>query len=162
MRTHYTLSVALWLVATAAAPASGQVQVQVHVATPTIRFAEPPPLVEVSPGVQVVQDYDEEVFFVDGWYWCRSGDVWYRTRDHRGGWVVVERRHVPGTIVRIKPGHYRHFHPHEGDRGRVKVREHGDREVVRVKVKEEGHHGHEGHQGNENNEGRGRGHGRWR
>ena len=52
--------------------------VRVTVATPTVRFETAPQLVEVSPGVQVVPEYGEEVFFVDGWYWCRAGGAWFR------------------------------------------------------------------------------------
>jgi hypothetical protein len=78
-------------------------------ATVRVTFATPPPLVVVEPGIQVVPDYGEEVFFVDGWYWHRGGSVWYRTRDHRGGWVVVEPRYVPVRLTRIPPGHYKHW-----------------------------------------------------
>ena len=42
-----------------------------------------------EPGVQVVEDNDEEVFFVDGYYWHPGPDgVWFRTRTWRGGWVA--------------------------------------------------------------------------
>jgi hypothetical protein len=88
---------------------SAVAQVNVYIATPTIRFEVAPPLVVVSPGVMVVPDYEEEVFFVNGWYWCRRGPYWYRARDHRGGWVVVERQYVPVTLVKTPPGHYKHY-----------------------------------------------------
>jgi hypothetical protein len=88
---------------------AAQVNVQVQIGVPTVRFETAPVLVEVSPGVQVVPDYDQEVFFVDGWYWYRSGPHWYRTHDHRGGWVVVHRREVPRGLVRIPPGRYKHY-----------------------------------------------------
>ena len=68
-----------------ASPVFAQVQVgvgvQVSVPVPTIHFDVAPPLVVVQPGVQVVQDYGDEVFFVDGWYWCRRDNYWFRTRD---------------------------------------------------------------------------------
>ena len=83
--------------------------VRVTVATPTVRFETAPQLVEVSPGVQVVPEYGEEVFFVDGWYWCRAGGAWFRTRDYRGGWVVAERAYVPTIIVKTKPGKYKYY-----------------------------------------------------
>ena len=90
--------------------ASAQVfEAHIGVSVPAIQFDVEPPLVVVSPGVYVVEDYDQEVFFTDGWYWSRRGDVWYRTRDHRGGWVAAPPRYVPATIVRLPPGHYRHF-----------------------------------------------------
>ncbi len=78
-----------------------------------IGFPAPPPLVVVSPGVQVVPDYGEEVFFVNGWYWLRRDTAWYRTRDHRGGWVVVPQRTVPVALVRIPPGRYKHWRKEE-------------------------------------------------
>ncbi len=74
-----------------------------------IGFTAPPPLVVVTPGIQVVPDYDEEVFFVDGWYWTRGEVVWYRTRDYRGGWVVVQPRSVPSELLRLTPGQYKHW-----------------------------------------------------
>lgn len=92
------------------APAIALAQVQVHIALPVIQFEAPPPLVVVSPGIQVVPDYDEEVFFVDGWYWVRRDAYWFRARDYRGSWVVVERRGVPAGLVRIPPGRYKRWH----------------------------------------------------
>lgn len=86
-----------------------QVQVVVDVPAPTIRFVAPPPLVVVQPGVQVVEDFDDEVYFVDGVYWVRRGPRWYRSRDHRGGWAVVDGPGVPPTLVRLPPGRYRHY-----------------------------------------------------
>jgi hypothetical protein len=77
---------------------------------PVVRFEAPPPLVEVEPGVQVVRDCDDEVFFSGGWYWHAGPDgTWYRTRSYRGGWVVAPRRAVPVAIVRMPRGHYRHY-----------------------------------------------------
>jgi hypothetical protein len=77
---------------------------------PAIRFEAAPPLVTVQPGVEVVRDCDEEVFFSGGWYWHPGPrGVWYRTRSWHGGWVAAPRRAVPGAIVRLPRGHYRHF-----------------------------------------------------
>jgi hypothetical protein len=81
--------------------ASAQVQI-------AIGFPAPPPLVVVSPGVMVVEDYDEEIYFVDNWYWVRRDNFWYRTRSHRGGWVVVHSG-IPATIIGIPPGKYRKY-----------------------------------------------------
>lgn len=105
------LGVALWLFP---AVALAQVDVRVHVSLPSIRFEVAPPLVAVTEGVQVVPDYDEEVYFVNGWYWCRWRDGWYRARDHRGGWVIVEPRYVPVPLVRIPLGKYKHHRPKGG------------------------------------------------
>jgi hypothetical protein len=91
-----------------------QVEVGVRVGLPSIHFEVAPPLVVVSSGVHVVEDYDHEVFFVDGFYWYRDGDTWFHTRDHRGGWVVVEHPRVPRTIVKLAPGKYKHFKSRKG------------------------------------------------
>lgn len=93
----------------AASPVLAQVRVEVNVPVPTITFHAPPPMVVVQPGVQVVEDSDDEVFFVDGFYWCRRDGRWFRTRTHSGGWVFVEERRVPRPIYGLPPGHYRHF-----------------------------------------------------
>lgn len=102
-----TLLVSLGLLASVA---SAQVVVQLPV--PQIVFPAPPPVVVVQPGVQVVEDYDEEVFFVDNVYWVKRGPHWYRARDHRGGWVRVDA--PPGALVRITPGRYRHYRGPKG------------------------------------------------
>ncbi|WP_242392843.1 hypothetical protein [Anaeromyxobacter oryzisoli] len=107
------------IVSAVAAPARAQVAVDVR-----IGFQAPPPLVVVSPGVQVVPDYDEEVFFADGWYWLRRDEVWYRTRDYRGGWVLVAPRAVPGSLVTLTPGQYKHWRKDEEKAERKAWKEH--------------------------------------
>jgi hypothetical protein len=78
---------------------------------PAVRFAAPPPLVTIEPGVRVVQDCDEEVFFVGGYYWHAAPDgTWYRSHGYRGGWVVAPQHMVPMRLARVERGHYRHFH----------------------------------------------------
>ncbi len=100
-----TLTLALVaLVAPAAALAQAHVSIQVGLPVSL------PPLVVVEPGVRVVQDLGEEVFFVDGFYWARRGDCWYRARDHRARFTYAEPRWVPATLFRIPPGQYRHWH----------------------------------------------------
>jgi hypothetical protein len=108
-------------------------QVQVRVSVPVVRFEVAPPMVEVQPGVLVVHDYDEEVFFVDGRYWMRGGDGrWYRANDYRGGWVATEPRAVPAPIVRIPPGQYKHYKS-KPEKFRVA---NGDGSVTEYKIKE--------------------------
>ena len=124
-----------------AAPAFAQVHVEVVApgppaprvfvpAPPAVRFAAPPPLVVVAPGVQVVRDCDDEVFFSGGWYWHAGGDgAWYRTRSYRGGWVVAPRRVVPPAVARLPRGQYRHF---RGEAWREQRREERhDQRVIR-------------------------------
>lgn len=98
---------ALVLASVVALPAFAQVEIQIQL--PTITFNAPPPLVVVEPGVQVVEDQDEEVFFVSEYYWVRRGPRWYRTKDHRGGWVVVDGPGVPPSLVRVPAGKYRRY-----------------------------------------------------
>ena len=67
-----------------------------------------PDLVYAAPGVQVIADYDEPVFFSDGLYWRYSGGYWYRSpvlqprlghRTAAGGGV----EHQPPASVRALP-----------------------------------------------------------
>jgi hypothetical protein len=79
-----------------------------------------PPLVVIQPGVSVVSDLDQEVFFADGYYWARQDQSWYRSHDHRSNWARVEDRHVPPAIAHSPPGQYRRYQgnpPHQGERG---------------------------------------------
>lgn len=98
------------------------------VATGTVRggggyYAEPE-LVEIQPGVQVIVDYDEPVFYSDNYYWRNDGGVWYRSSYHNRGWITAQ---PPAYVARIdSPGRYRHYRPanyqpgvrdHRGNRG---------------------------------------------
>ena len=100
------LALTLTLVALAApAAASAQAHLSIRIGLPAVL----PALVVVEPGVQVVQDFGEEVFFVGGYYWARRDEGWYRAHDHRARWTHVEPRRVPTALVRIPAGHYRHW-----------------------------------------------------
>jgi hypothetical protein len=67
-----------------------------------------PALVEVSPGVQVIADYDEPIFFSDGLYWRSTGGVWYSSRVYNGGWAV--NYNAPYAVRGISnPGVYAHY-----------------------------------------------------
>ncbi len=81
-----------------------QVGVQIHIALPAA-----PPLVVVQPGIQVVEDFDEEVFYTGGWYWVRRDNGWYRARSPRAGFVYIQPRLVPVGLVRLPPGQYKHW-----------------------------------------------------
>jgi hypothetical protein len=85
--------------------ASGQVGYSAHVAAPE--------MVVISPGVQVIADYDEPIFYNENYYWRNQGGTWYRSRSHSGGWV---RFSAPTAILSIEqPTAYVHY------RGTVKV-----------------------------------------
>jgi hypothetical protein len=73
-------------------------------------YAANPDLVAVGPGVQVVADYDEPVFFVDGFYWRYYGNVWYRSNNYATGWYYYDR--PPVAVLRIdRPYAYAHYRP---------------------------------------------------
>jgi hypothetical protein len=70
-----------------------------------------PDLVAVAPGVYVIADYDEPIFWSDGFYWWFYDGYWYRSSVYTGGWVYVAT--PPLVIVRIhEPHRYRHYRPH--------------------------------------------------
>ncbi|HEX3760307.1 MAG TPA: hypothetical protein VHW23_16435 [Kofleriaceae bacterium] len=73
-------------------------------------YAATPDLVTVQPGVQVVADYDEPVFFVDGFYWRFNDGYWYRSNNYYAGWYFYER--PPVAVLRIdRPYAYTHYRP---------------------------------------------------
>src|SRR5512138_3715375 len=68
-----------------------------------------PELVYVSPGVQVIADYGEPIFFVDGFYWREYGGVWYRSSYYNRGWVYAS---APYSVVSIRDRRsYVHYRP---------------------------------------------------
>ena len=110
---------------------AARAQVSLHI---DLGLPVAPPLVMVSPGVQVVEGFGEEVFFSGGWYWCRRPNGWYRARSPRARFDFVEGRRVPPGLVRIPAGQYRKWH-HEGPRGEAR---HEGRHEARGR--EERHH----------------------
>lgn len=81
----------------------------------------------VSPGVQVIADYDEPVFYTDGFYWRYYGDTWYRSNTWTGGWVhynapsVLLRVERPQTYVRYRPNGYVSRRPARTHRDRYRT-----------------------------------------
>ncbi len=68
-----------------------------------------PDLVYAAPGVQVVADYNEPVFFSDGLYWRYSGGYWYRSPYYNRGWVSAR---PPVAVLSINhPQGYAHYRP---------------------------------------------------
>jgi hypothetical protein len=129
-----SLAVALLVLAGAVpARADGVFQTSITITLPPVL----PHLVVVEPGVQVVEDLDDEVFFVDGWYWARRGNLWYRARDHRQAWFYVQTRYVPRGLQRIPPGQYRRFRRAEWKARKDEEKAH--RRAVREEEKERRH-----------------------
>lgn len=75
-------------------------------------------LVEVSPGVEVVADYGEPVFYADNYYWANRGGIWYSSTYYGGGWGRAS--YVPNhiTSIRNREG-YTHYRPTGYVRGRT-------------------------------------------
>lgn len=117
------------------APAPAQVGVQIHVNIPVN-----PPLVVVQPGIQVVENWDEEVFFTGGFYWVRRDAYWYRATSPRATWVYVEPRHVPPGLVKIPPGHYKHYRKEQAKAERKAWK---DQEKAAKKAHKGKGHGHD-------------------
>lgn len=68
-----------------------------------------PDLVYVSPGVQVVADYDYPVFYADNYYWRYDDGRWFRSSWYTGGWVYAS---PPRAVVSIdRPYAYRRYRP---------------------------------------------------
>ena len=68
-----------------------------------------PDLVYVAPGVQVIADYNEPIFYADNFYWRFAGGTWYRSTYYSGGWVYAS---PPAVVLRIERPHaYVHYRP---------------------------------------------------
>jgi hypothetical protein len=89
-----------------------------------VAFPEPPPLVVVRPGIQIVPEFDEEVYFTGGFYWVRRDDNWFRCRDYHGGhWAPATPVMVPVGLRRIPPGRFAHYYRDDDGRWRPHHRE---------------------------------------
>ncbi len=117
MRTtvrRIALAAALALPAAAAAQISAQIRLQL----PEVL----PPMVVIQPGVQVVPEIDHEVFFVDGAYYARHHDGWYRAENpHAASWFAVGPRAVPVALVKIPPGKYKNWKPSKAEKEHAKA-----------------------------------------
>jgi hypothetical protein len=68
-----------------------------------------PELVVISPGVQVIADLDEPIFYSGSYYWRNQGGFWYRSTSHTQGWARVEV--APVEIRAIdRPSAYVRYH----------------------------------------------------
>lgn len=67
-------------------PAPPQVRIGIPM-PPHIQFSSSPRLVVVPETyVYVAPDVEEEIFFVDGWWWRPWDGRWYRSRSYDTGW----------------------------------------------------------------------------
>lgn len=110
---------ALFLGLAAVVPAGARAQVSVRFSIP---LPATPPLVYVQPDVQVVEDYDEEVFFHDDFYWVRRDGRWFRSHRPRSEFVFVEPRYIPAPLGGLEVGRYRRYRHHVGMAERERLR----------------------------------------
>jgi hypothetical protein len=73
-------------------------------------FEEAPQVVFVTPGVYIVPDSPEEIFFSAGLYWTLRDGSWYQCRGHHQKWVRTRGDRVPPTIMRMPRGRYKNWH----------------------------------------------------
>jgi hypothetical protein len=104
------------LLAALLAPALASAQVQASASFSIDLPIVLPQLVIVEPGIRVVPDIDVEVFQVNGYFWTQRDGRWYRSKNHRGGWVYMDRG-VPPGLRRMPPGKYKRWKPAPAARG---------------------------------------------
>jgi hypothetical protein len=74
-----------------------------------------PDLVAVSPGIQVVADADEPLFYADGFYWLYRDHIWYRSDQVRSGFARIDPYMIPGDLRAIpQPQIYAHYRHNQG------------------------------------------------
>ena len=75
----------------------------------TISTGYNPDLVYAAPGVQVIADYNEPIFYADNFYWRYYNDRWFRSPRYDRGWSYAT---PPRVIARIdNPYRYRYYRP---------------------------------------------------
>jgi hypothetical protein len=115
-------------------------------------WTAPPPLVVVSPGVQVVEDGGSEVFFTGGRYWVERDGGWYWSRDYRDHWRFADSGRVPLFLRNHRRGEYLHWRRAEHVRGaELRHERHDDRRIEHREERRfehrEAEHGREHHRG---------------
>lgn len=89
---------------------------------PKVVFREEPEVVLVA-GTDVFMvgdhDFDCDVFHVGSYWYVMSGGYWYRARNHKGPFTVIDVRKVPRAVFATPSKHWRH-HPHGGPPGQMK------------------------------------------
>ena len=127
------------------APAHPQVSFQMEI---NLGLPPAPPFVMVQPGIQVVENWPEEVFFAGGYYWARREDHWYRATNPYLTFIYVEPSFVPPELVRIPPGKYKHYRKEYEKAQKEAWKEHEKAEKKAWKEHEKAekkHHKHDKH-----------------
>lgn len=74
-----------------------------------------PELITVSPGVQVVADAEEPLFYSHNNYWLYRDGYWFRSDNYRNGFARVDFVYVPGELRVIdRPQLYVQYKRHIG------------------------------------------------
>jgi hypothetical protein len=140
LKILFSLAVASAVATTALAPSAARAEVHVNI---DVGLPVAPPLVVVQPGVQVVENWHEEVYLVNGWYYVRRDGGWYRARRPHAAFAWCEPRRVPVALVRMPPGQYVRYQRHERNHER-KEWKHAEKEWKKEHKHDHGHgHGHD-------------------
>lgn len=112
------LAAALAALALAASPSPTLAQEELRVALP-----ESHDLVELQPGLQVIPEFDLEVFFTGNAYWLRADGAWYQARRPAAAatFVLVEPRSVPAALAKLPAGSHLGYRPQAGEKRSTKV-----------------------------------------
>jgi hypothetical protein len=97
---------------------------EVEYPQPVLTYAAEPVMVEIAPGVSVIEDSDYEIFYSGGYYWYRNGGHWWRTPDLHRRWVVAAEQVVPQRIRAYPVGQYSHYRRTTVEPPRETVQEH--------------------------------------
>lgn len=115
-----TLALSIAFVATTAAVARGEVNVDVHIGAPAPVIVAPPPVLVARPhliavpgtAVYHVPGAAFNVFVFGGKYYSLHNGAWFVASGHRGKWSAIPAHHVPAPVLavpvtyyRIPPGH---------------------------------------------------------
>ncbi len=88
-------------------PALADVEVNVNIGAPVVVTDDPDELIFMPGyGVYFVYGIGYDIFFYNGFWWSRRGNVWYRSRNYRVGWAVIGVNDVPRAVFRV-PADYR-------------------------------------------------------
>lgn len=131
--TATTIAVAASLAGGCLVHGSGEVSTGVY-AEPAVDHR----VVQVSPGIWVVENYHTPIFFSDGYYWERRSGYWYRSSYYNGGFVRVGGSVVPYRIRSVRrPRSYVRYRARRGARYRsVRGYNRGNRGVRRNNVRD--------------------------
>ncbi len=108
LRKMLILTIVLLAAVALGTPAKADMNVRIgfNLDLPSISFHSPPQMVVLPDTyIYVVPDIDDDIYFVDGWWWRPWHGNWYRSRNYDRGW-----RHYSRTphFYRDVPHNWRH------------------------------------------------------